>query len=53
MKTWQRLRWTLVLGCDRVLHRRPTNAALLNSLPDLHLPTRSIIDDLDAGRAER
>ena len=33
--------------------RRTRNAALLNSLPDLDVPTASIVDALESGRAER
>lgn len=33
--------------------RRSKNAELLESLPDLGIPAQAILDDLDAGRAER
>jgi hypothetical protein len=33
--------------------RRADNPALLGSLPDLDVDTASILDDVDAGRADR
>jgi plasmid stability protein len=33
--------------------RRADNAALLGALPDLGVDTRTILEDLEAGRAER